>query len=68
MKKIIFEILTLIIIYILGVIYGYYNFPEPDKYYSWLISAVLLSLVYTITKIEEHIRKKKKNKKDQGKD
>lgn len=46
--KIIFEIMQVIIVYVVSVIYGYYNLDEPDNRYSWLISAVIISVIYPI--------------------
>lgn len=56
MKKIVFEIIQVIIAYIISTVYGYYNFPAPDNKYSWLISAFLLVIVYPIVKL---MKKKK---------
>ena len=68
MKKIIFEILTLIIVYIfMVVIVDYYNSPNP-YHYRWLEMGIIAFSVYIIITLEEHRRKKKKNKKDQSKD
>ncbi len=68
MKKIIFEILTLIIVYIfMVVIVDYYNSPDP-YHYRWLEMGIIAFSVYIIITLEEHRRKKKKNKKDQSKD
>ncbi len=60
MKKIIFEIISMIIAYILVAIYGYYNLSEPENRYSWLISAVVIIIIYAIIKIVEKKSKKKK--------
>lgn len=50
MKKIVFEIIQVIISYIIITIYGYYNTPEPNNRYSWLISAILIIIIYSIIK------------------
>lgn len=60
MKKIIFEIISMFIAYILVAIYGYYNTSEPDNKYSWLISAIFVIIIYAILKIVEKIGKRKK--------
>lgn len=65
--KIIFEILVVIIVYILFVIMDYYNSPNPF-HYRWLEIGIIAFSSYILITLEEHIRKKKKNKKDQGKD
>ena len=59
MKKIVFEIIQVIIAYVIITIYGYYNIPEPDNKYSWLISAIMFIIIYPIIKLA---RKKRKNK------
>lgn len=51
MKKIVFEIIQVVIAYIIITVYGYYNTPEPDNKYSWLISAVIIIIVYSIIKL-----------------
>ncbi len=58
MKKIIFEIIQVILAYAIATIYGYYNIPEPDNKYSWLISAILVIIIYSIIKLTS----KKRNK------
>ena len=45
MKKIVFEIIQVVIAYVIATIYGYYNVPEPDNKYSWLISAIMLIII-----------------------
>lgn len=59
MKKIIFEIVQVIFLYAIITIYGYYNSPEPDNKYSWLISAILVITIYPIIKL---VSKKRKHK------
>ena len=59
MKKILFEIIQVVIAYVIVTIYGYYNTTEPDNKYSWLISAIMLIIIYPIIKLAS---KKKKNK------
>ena len=59
MKKIVFEIIQVVIAYVIITIYGYYNTPEPDNKYSWLISAIMLIIIYPIIKLAI---KKRKNK------
>lgn len=61
MKKIVFEIIQVVIAYVIVTIYGYYNTPEPDNKYSWLISAIMLIIIYPIIKLAS-IKRKKKNK------
>ena len=56
MKKIVFEIIQVVIAYVIATIYGYYNTPEPDNKYSWLISAIIITIIYLIIKL---VRKKK---------
>ena len=51
MKKIVFEIIQVVIAYVIATIYGYYNLPEPDNKYSWLISAIMLIIIYPIFKL-----------------
>lgn len=51
MKKIVFEIIQVIIAYVIITIYGYYNSPEPDNKYSWLISAIMVITIYLIIKL-----------------
>lgn len=58
LKKIIKEILGVLVVYIFCTIYGYYNLSEPDNRYSWLISAIILAIIYPIIKIA--LNKKKK--------
>lgn len=60
MKKIIFEIIQVIIAYVIITIYGYYNTPEPDNKYSWLISLIIILIIYSIIKLVS--RKNKNNK------
>ena len=57
MIKIVFEIIQVVIAYVIVAIYGYYNTPEPDNKYSWLISAIIITIIYLIIKL---VRKKKK--------
>lgn len=59
MKKIVFEIIQVVIAYIIITIYGYYNTPEPDNKYSWLISAIIIIIIYSIIKLASKKRKKK---------
>lgn len=51
MKINIFEIMQVIFAYIIITIYGYYNTPEPDNKYSWLISAIIVIIIYSIIKL-----------------
>ena len=51
MKKIVFEIIQLVLLWVFGTVYGYYNSPEPDNKYSWLISAIFLIIIYPIVKL-----------------
>lgn len=59
MKKIVIEIIQVVIAYVIITIYGYYNTPEPDNKYSWLISAIILIIIYPIIYLAS---KKRKNK------
>ena len=59
MKKIVFEILQVVIAYVIVTIYGYYNAPEPANKYSWLISAIMIIIIYPIIKLAGKKRKKK---------
>ena len=59
MKKIVFEIIQVVIAYVIATIYGYYNTPKPDNKYSWLISAIMIMIIYPIIKLAS-----KKNKKN----
>jgi len=58
MKKIVFEIIQVVIAYVIATIYGYYNAPEPDNKYSWLISAIMLIIIYPIIKLASKKKKK----------
>ena len=59
MIKIVFEIIQVVIVYAIATIYGYYNTPEPDNKYSWLISAIMVITIYPIIKLASKKRKKK---------
>ncbi len=59
MKKIVFEIIQVVIAYVIITIYGYYNSPEPDNKYSWLISAIIITIIYSIIKLASQKRKKR---------
>ncbi len=61
MKKIVFEIIQVVFAYVIATIYGYYNTPEPDNKYSWLISALMIAIIYSIFKLASK-KEKKKNK------
>lgn len=60
MKKNVLEIIQVVIAYVISTIYGYYNTPEPDNKYSWLISAIMIIIVYSIIKLAN--KKRDKNK------
>lgn len=60
MKKIILEIIQVVIAYVICTIYGYYNTPEPDNKYSWLISLIIVIIIYPIIKIAHRKTKGKK--------
>ena len=62
MKKIVFEIIQVVIAYVIGTIYGYYNTPEPDNKYSWLTSAIMIMIIYPIIKLASRKSKNKNNK------
>lgn len=51
MKKIVFEIIQVVIAYVIITIYSYYSTPEPDNKYSWLISAIIIIIIYSIIKL-----------------
>ena len=60
MKKIIFEVVQLIIIYIVCTILMYSETWEKLlTWYNWLFSAVSLIIIYSILKIIEKKNKKK---------
>jgi hypothetical protein len=58
MKKIVFEIIQFVLLWVFGTVYGYYNSPEPDYKYSWLVSAILLIIIYPIVNLIYKKRKK----------
>ena len=58
MRKIVLEIIQVVIVYVIGTIYGYYNSPEPNNKDSWLISAIILIIIYPIVKLACKERKK----------
>ena len=58
-KKIVFEIIQVVIAYVIITIYGYYNTSEPDNKYSWLISAIMVIILYPIIKLVGKKREKK---------
>lgn len=60
MKKFVFEIIQVVIAYVIITIYGYYNTPEPDNKYSWLISLIIVIIIYPIIKITHKKIKRKK--------
>ncbi len=60
MKKNVLEIIQVVIAYVISTIYGYYNTPEPDNKYSWLISAIMIIIIYSIIKLAS--KKRDKNK------
>ena len=57
MSSVVSEIIQLVIVYGLATVYGYYNSPEPDNKYSWLISAIILIIIYPILKLARNKRK-----------
>lgn len=57
MSSIVSEIIQVVIAYVIATVYGYYNTPEPDNKYSWLISAILLIIIYPIIKLASNKRK-----------
>ena len=61
MKKIVFEIIQAVTAYVIATIYGYYNTPEPDNKYSWLISAIMIMIIYPIIKLTSKKNKKNNN-------
>lgn len=60
MKKIILEMIQVVIAYLICTIYGYYNISKPDNKYSWLISLVIVIIIYPIIKITHKKIKRKK--------
>ena len=60
MKKIVFEIIQVVIAYVIATIYGYYNTPEPDNKYSWLSTAIMVIIIYPIIKLASKKKKKEK--------
>ena len=48
--KIIFEIIQVAILYVMLTVYGYYNEPKPIKWYSWLVYALIVIIVYPIVR------------------
>lgn len=57
MSSVVSEIIQLVIVYVIATVYGYYNLPEPDNKYSWLISAIILIIIYPIIKLARNKRK-----------
>lgn len=57
MSSVVSEIIQLVIAYVIATVYGYYNTPEPDNKYSWLISAIMLIIIYPIIKLARNKRK-----------
>ena len=55
-KKVLKEILIIIVIYCVGFIYGYYN---DSKEWAWLISAILVVISVAIYHLSEYIYNKK---------
>ena len=51
MRKIVFEIVQVVIAYVIATVYGYYNTSEPGNKYSWLISAIMVVTIYPIIKL-----------------
>ena len=61
MRKILGEIVSLIIVYVICSVYAYFN--TDLKGWSWLVSAILMLVIYGIMKLSEYLRKKKRNSK-----
>ena len=59
-KKILFEAIEWLAAYIIFVIYFYYNAPEPENRYGWLVAAIGFPLAYFAYWLTQ---KRKKNKK-----
>ena len=57
-----FEIIQVLVAYVIITIYGYYNTSEPDNKYSWLISAIIIIIIYSIIKLASRKSKNKNNK------
>ena len=58
-KKVVKEILIITIAYVILFIYGYYN---DSKKWAWLVSAIIVFIVYGTLRLSEYIKKKKDNK------
>ena len=58
MKKIVFEIIQVVIAYVIIDVYSYYNTPKPYNKYSWIISAIIVTIVYLIIKLVGKKRRK----------
>ena len=61
MKKILIEIITMTIAYVFLSSYGYFN--SVAKSWSWLISAIIVTVLYGFFKLIEYLHKKKRNSK-----
>ena len=59
-KKILFEAIKWLAVYIFLVVYCYYNLPEPENRYGWLIVGIMLPLIYLAYWLTQ---KREKNKK-----
>ena len=55
MKKIVVEIITMIIAYVILSVYGYFN--SEAKGWSWLISAIIVLIIFAVIKISEYRKK-----------
>ena len=58
MKKIVFEIIQVVIAYVIIDVYSYYNTPKPYNKYSWIISAIIVTIIYLIIKLVGKKRRK----------
>ena len=67
MKKIIFEIIGLMVIFIFNIVYSYYNITQYDLIKSCILGVVIDIPLYIIITIANRKSKKKKNK-NQNKD
>lgn len=61
MRKILGEIAGLIIAYVICSVYGYFN--SDLKGWSWLISAIIVLIIYGIIKLSKYLNKEKSNSK-----
>lgn len=61
MRKVLGEIAIILVSYVIVSLYGYFN--SDAKGWSWLISAIIVLVLYGIFKLSEYLHKKKSNSK-----